>query len=67
MIKVKEELREIQERDSSLLKSRYLCGIFFFDTEITFVKFWDFQKSLDYILVCQRSVQARILSYHERK
>ena len=40
----------------------------FFDAEITFVKFWDFQTSSDYMLACQRStVQARILSYHEGK
>lgn len=46
----------------------------FFDAKIIFVKFWDFQKSSDYNLVCPRSTvyklflkSVRILSHQEEK
>lgn len=40
------------------MESRYLWG--FFDAEIMSVKFWDFQKSSDYILVYQRSIVHKV-------
>ena len=57
----REEKGELQERDGSLMESRYLWGIFFFfDAEIMSVKFWDFQKSSDYILAYQRSIVHKV-------
>ena len=60
MMKEKKKQRAVGKRWFSNGKQVFVGIFFFFDAEITSVKFWDFQKSSDYILAYQRSIVHKV-------
>lgn len=57
----REEKRAVGKRWFSNGKQVFVGDFFFFfDAEIMSVKFWDFQKSSDYILAYQRSIVHKV-------